>query len=76
MHKDFTAKSISDAFHLDSLPKFILEKDGSLRLLERGKYRIMECNPYGRDSVHITYQDDSGNFKKEPISKEAWGRGF
>lgn len=73
VHKDFTAKSISDAFHLDALPKFILEKDGSLRLLERGKYRIMKCNPYGRDGVHITYQDDSGNFKKEPISKEAWG---
>ena len=73
VHKDFKAKSISDAFHLDALPKFILEKDGSLRLLERGKYRIMECNPYGRDSVHITYQDDSGNFKKKPISKEAWG---
>lgn len=73
VHKDFTAKSISDAFHLDALPKFILEKDGSLSLLERGKYRIMECNPYGRDSVHITYLDDSGNFKKEPISKEAWG---
>lgn len=73
VHKDFTAKSISEAFHLDALPKFILEKDGSLRLLERGKYRIMECNPYGRDSVHITYLDDSGNFKKEPISKEAWG---
>jgi hypothetical protein len=73
VHKDFTAKSISDAFHLDALPKFILEKDGSLRLLERGKYRIMECNPYVSDSVHITYQDDSGNFKKESISKEAWG---
>lgn len=73
VHKDFTAKSISEAFHLDALPKFILEKDGSLRLLSRGKYRIMECNPYCRDSVHITYQDDSGNFKKEPISKEAWG---
>ena len=73
VHKDFKAISIADAFHLDSLPKFILEKDGSLRLLERGKYRIMKCNPYGRDSVHITYQDDSGNFKKEPISKEAWG---
>jgi hypothetical protein len=73
VHKDFTAKSISEAFHLDALPKFILEKDGNLRLLERGKYRIMECNPYGRDSVHITYLDDSGNFKKEPISKEAWG---
>jgi len=73
VHKDFKAKSISDAFHLDALPKFILDKDGSLRLFERGKYRIMECNPYGRDSVHITYQDDSGNFKKESISKEAWG---
>lgn len=73
VHKDFTAKSISDAFHLDALPKFILEKDGNLRLLERGIYRIMECNPYGRDSVHITYQDDSGNFKQESISKEAWG---
>ena len=73
VHKDFKAKSVSDAFHLDSLPKFILEKDGSLRLLSRGKYRIMECNPYVSDSVHITYQDDSGNFKKEPISKEAWG---
>lgn len=73
VHKDFKAKSISDAFHLDALPKFILEKDGSLRLLSRGKYRIMECNPYGRDSVHITYQDDSGNFKQESISKEAWG---
>ena len=73
VHKDFTAKSISDAFHLDALPKFILEKDGSLRLLERGKYRIMECNPYGRDSVPITYQDDSGIFKQESISKEAWG---
>lgn len=73
VHKDFTAISISDAFHLDALPKFILEKDGSLRLLERGKYRIMECNPYVSDSVHITYQDDSGNFKKESISKEAWG---
>ena len=73
VHKDFKAKSVSDAFHLDSLPKFILEKDGSLRLLERGIYRIMECNPYGRDSVHITYQDDSGNFKQESISKEAWG---
>lgn len=73
VHKDFKAKSVSDAFHLDSLPKFILEKDGSLRLLSRGKYRIMECNPYGRDSVHIIYQDDSGNFKQESISKEAWG---
>lgn len=73
VHKDFTAKSISDAFHLDALPKFILEKDGSLRLFERGKYRIMEFNPYVSDSVHITYQDDSGNFKKESISKEAWG---
>ena len=73
VHKDFTSKSISEAFHLDALPKFILEKDGNLRLLERGKYRIMECNPYSRDSVHITYQDDSGNFKKESISKEAWG---
>ncbi len=73
VHKDFKAKSISDAFHLDALPKFILEKDGSLRLLERGKYRIMECNPYVSGSVHITYQDDSGNFKKESISKEAWG---
>lgn len=73
VHKDFTATSTEDAFHLDALPKFILEKDGSLRLLERGIYRIMECNPYGRDSVHITYQDDSGNFKQESISKEAWG---
>ena len=73
VHKDFTSKSISDAFHLDALPKFILEKDGNLRLLERGKHRIMECNPYGRDSVHITYQDDSGNFKKEPISKRGMG---
>ena len=76
VHKDFKANSILDAFHLDALPKFILEKDGSLRLLERGKYRIMECDPYVSDSVHITYQDDSGNFKKESISKEAWGRGF
>lgn len=42
VHKDFKAKSIADAFHLDSLPKFILDKDGNLRLLERGKYRIME----------------------------------
>ena len=73
VHKDFTATSTEDAFHLDALPKFILEKDGSLRLLERGKYRIMECNPYVSDSVHITYQDDSGNFKQESISKEAWG---
>lgn len=73
VHKDFTAKSISDTFHLDALPKFILEKDGSLRLLSRGKYRIMGCNSYGRDSVHITYQDESGNFKQESISKEAWG---
>jgi hypothetical protein len=73
VHKDFTATSTEDAFHLDALPKFILEKDGSLRLLERGKYRIMECNPYVSDSVHITYQDDSGNFKKESISREAWG---
>ena len=73
VHKDFTATSTEDAFHLDALPKFMLEKDGSLRLLERGKYRIMECNPYVSDSVHITYQDDSGNFKKESISKEAWG---
>lgn len=73
VHKDFKAKSVSDAFHLDSLPKFILEKDGSLRLLSRGKYRIMECNPYGRDSVPITYQDDSGIFKRESISKEALG---
>jgi len=73
VHKDFTAKSISDAFYLDALPKFILEKDGSLRLFERGKYRIMECNPYGRDSVPITYQDDSGIFKRESISKEALG---
>lgn len=73
VHKDFTATSTEDAFHLDALPKFILEKGGSLRLLERGKYRIMECNPYVSGSVHITYQDDSGNFKKESISKEAWG---
>jgi hypothetical protein len=73
VHKDFTATSTEDAFHLDALPKFMLEKDGSLRLLERGKYRIMECNPYVSGSVHITYQDDSGNFKKESISKEAWG---
>lgn len=73
VHKDFTATSTEDAFHLESLPKFILEKDGSLRLLERGKYRIMECNLYGRDSVYITYQDDSGNFKQESISNEAWG---
>lgn len=73
VHKDFTAISTEDAFHLDALPKFMLEKDGSLRLLERGKYRIMECNPYVSDSVHITYQDDSGNFKKESISREAWG---
>lgn len=73
VHKDFTATSTEDAFHLDALPKFMLEKDGSLRLLERGKYRIMECNPYVSDSVHITYQDDSGNFKKESISREAWG---
>lgn len=73
VHKDFTATSTEDAFHLDALPKFMLEKDGSLRLLERGKYRIMECNPYVSGSVHITYQDDSGNFKKESISREAWG---
>ena len=74
VHKDFTAKSISDAFHLDALPKFILEKDGSLRLLSRGKYRIMEVQPYSRDgSIKVTYQDDSGNFKRVPISKEAWG---
>lgn len=74
VHKDFTAKSISDAFHLDALPKFILEKDGSLRLFERGKYRIMEVQPYSRDgSIKVTYQDDSGNFKRVPISKEAWG---
>lgn len=74
VHKDFTAKSISDAFHLDALPKFMLEKDGSLRLLERGKYRIMEVQPYSRDgSIKVTYQDDSGNFKRVPISKEAWG---
>lgn len=72
--KDFTAKSISDAFHLDALPKFILEKDGSLRLLERGKYRIMEVQPYSGDgSIKVTYQDDSGNFKRVPISKELWG---
>lgn len=74
VHKDFTAKSISDAFHLDALPKFMLEKDGSLRLVERGKYRIMEVQPYSRDgSIKVTYQDDSGNFKRVPISKEAWG---
>lgn len=74
VHKDFTAKSISDAFHLDALPKFILEKDGSLRLLERGKYRIMEVQTYSRDgSIKVTYQDDSGNFKRVPISREAWG---
>lgn len=74
VHKDFTAKSISDAFHLDALPKFILEKDGSLRLFERGKYRIMEVQPYSRDGIiKVTYQDDSGNFKRVPISKEAWG---
>lgn len=74
VHKDFTAKSISEAFHLDALPKFILEKDGSLSLLERGKYRIMEVQPYSRDgSIKVTYQDDSGNFKRVPISKEAWG---
>lgn len=74
VHKDFKAKSVSDAFHLDSLPKFILEKDGSLRLLSRGKYRIMEVQPYSRDgSIKVTYQDDSGNFKRVPISREAWG---
>ena len=74
VHKDFTAKSISDTFHLDALPKFILEKDGSLRLLERGKYRIMEVQPYSGDgSIKVTYQDDSGNFKRVPISKELWG---
>ena len=74
VHKDFTATSTEDAFHLDALPKFILEKDGSLRLLERGKYRIMEVQPYSRDgSIKVTYQDDSGNFKRVPISKEAWG---
>lgn len=38
VHKDFTATSTEDAFHLDALPKFMLEKAGSLRLLERGKY--------------------------------------
>lgn len=59
---------------MDALPKFILEKDGSLRLLERGKYRIMACNPYSGDgSIKVTYQDDSGNFKRVPISKELWG---
>ena len=74
VHKDFTAKSISDAFHLDALPKFILEKDGSLRLFERGKYRIMEVQTYSRDgSIKVNYQDDSGNFKRVPISKELWG---
>ena len=73
VHKDFTEISIAGAFHLESLPKFILDKDGSLRLFEYGKYRIMEINPYIRDGVHITYQDDSGNFKQETISKEAWG---
>lgn len=74
VHKDFTATSTEDAFHLDALPKFILEKDGSLRLLERGKYRIMGVQPYSRDgSIKVTYQDDSGNFKRVPISKEAWG---
>lgn len=74
VHKDFTAKSISDAFHLDALPKFILERDGSLRLLERGKYRIMKVQTYSRDgSIKVTYQDDSGNFKRVPISKELWG---
>lgn len=74
VHKDFTATSTEDAFHLDALPKFMLEKDGSLRLLERGKYRIMEVQPYSRDgSIKVTYQDDSGNFKRVPISKEAWG---
>lgn len=74
VHKDFTATSTEDAFHLDALPKFILEKDGSLRLLERGKYRIMEVQPYSRDGrIKVTYQDDSGNFKRVPISKEAWG---
>lgn len=74
VHKDFTATSTEDAFHLDALPKFMLEKDGSLRLLERGKYRIMEVQPYSRDgSIKVTYQDDSGNFKRVPISKELWG---
>lgn len=74
VHMDFTAISIEGAFHLESLPKFILEKDGSLRLLERGKYRIMEVQSYSRDgSIKVTYQDDSGNFKRMPISKEAWG---
>lgn len=74
VHKDFTATSTEDAFHLDALPKFILEKDGSLRLLERGKYRIMEVQPYSGDgSIKVTYQDDSGNFKRVPISKELWG---
>lgn len=74
VHKDFTATSTEDAFHLDALPKFMLEKNGSLRLLERGKYRIMEVQPYSRDgSIKVTYQDDSGNFKRVPISEEAWG---
>lgn len=74
VHKDFTENSIAGAFHLESLPKFILDKDGNLKLLERGKYRIMECNPYSGDgSIKVTYQDDSGNFKRVPISKELWG---
>lgn len=74
VHKDFTENSIAGAFHLESLPKFILDKDGNLRLFERGKYRIMEVQTYSRDgSIKVTYQDDSGNFKRESISKEAWG---
>lgn len=74
VHKDFTENSIAGAFHLESLPKFILDKDGNLRLFERGKYRIMEVQTYSRDgSIKVTYQDDSGNFKQESISKEAWG---
>ena len=74
VHKDFTENSIAGAFHLESLPKFILDKDGNLRLFERGKYRIMEVQTYSRDgSIKVTYQDDCGNFKRVPISKEAWG---
>ena len=58
VHKDFTAKSISEAFHLDALPKFLREYDslvlkGTKEMLSDGSFR-WRVPAFNRDMELVT----------------------
>lgn len=79
VHKDFTENSIAGAFHLESLPKFILDKDGNLRLFERGKYRIglWKCKPIVETEVlKLPIKTIAEILSRSRLVKRHGGRGF